>query len=892
MHSNEQIGTEFAALAADIRNADPASQDAIVQIGARFEQLFASLEGVPDELGGIIRFAIDVLQAAYGGHLADAPAAMRAVAFGVETAGVFLAGGGAERLSHSVEAMRDALEGRPVELPDAAEAGQAETPKAEGPAVEDLCGVHEGLTIEDLSAMLMGLRPDDAAELSRVRDRLLAIVGEDGFPATAAELAVLAAMQLEQVISGRALDAEAALASAAQQIGQAVEEKENAELAAEAEQPAGTPDQEAASSAAVAEEPASRQASEPAAEAPAAPAAEAKPRPAAEAAEQRGPTILPEDADLDLLKEFIVECLDHLTGSEGALLELESNPEDVDKINVVFRAFHTIKGTSGFLGLDRIQKLAHLAENLLDRCRDGEIRITGGYADLALRSCDQLRAMIEGLEGIQPGDETPMPEKYWDLLEVLKNPEAAGVSEEDSFEPMRVGDILVGQEKADRQKVEEAASRPGPGKIGEKLVESGAATAEDVAKAIRTQKKQGGGVQTESTIRVGTGRLDSLINMVGELVIAHSMVAQDPMVTEDTAGRLGRSVSHSGKIIRELQDLTMSLRMVPLKGTFQKMARLVRDLARKSGKTVQFVTEGEETEIDRNMVEVLNDPLVHMIRNAVDHGIEPTADRLAAGKSETGTVTLRAYHSAGNVVIELTDDGKGLNRERILAKAVERGLVDAGKELTDNETFQLIFQPGFSTAEKVTDVSGRGVGMDVVRKNIDSLRGRIDVGSKMGQGSTFSLRLPLTMAITDAMLLRVGEERYLLPVVSIEQSFRPEDGAISTVTGKGEVVQLRGELLPVHRLHELFAVPGAIRDPYEGLLIVIEGEGKRCALMADELLGQQQVVIKSLGRTLGQVPGVAGGAILGDGRVGLILDAAGIVELAHTGQREMMGTAA
>jgi two-component system chemotaxis sensor kinase CheA len=585
------------------------------------------------------------------------------------------------------------------------------------------------------------------------------------------------------------------------------------------------------------------------------------------------------------MKEFIVECLDHITNAEGALLELESNSEDVDQISVVFRAFHTIKGTSGFLNLDRIQKCAHLAENLLDRARDGEIKITGGYADLALRSCDALRNMIEGLQGLTPGDEMPIPEDLMDLLEILADPEAAGYGEGDlDDDVMRTGDILVGEGKASREQIEEAEKSKGEKKLGEKLVQDKAVKAQDVAGAIRkqqAQKQRSASNLVDSSVRVSTGRLDSLINMVGELVIAQSMVSQDPTVTSGQSPRLQRNVSHAGKIIRELQDLTMSLRMVPLKGVFQKMNRLVRDLARKSGKKVQFVTEGEETEIDRNMVESLNDPLVHMIRNSVDHGVESPEVREQQGKDPTGTVTLRAYHAAGNVVIELQDDGKGLAKDKILAKAAERGLVDGNKELSDQETFMLIFQAGFSTAEKITDVSGRGVGMDVVKRNIESLRGRIEVASKQGEGSTFSIRLPLTMAIADAMILSVGEETYLLPTVSIEQSFRPEPGSISTVSGQGEMVMLRGELLPLFRLHELFGVSNAQTDPYDALLIVIEGDGHRCALMVDELLGQQQVVIKSLGRGMAKVPGVSGGAILGDGRVGLILDATGLLQLAE-----------
>ena len=508
----------------------------------------------------------------------------------------------------------------------------------------------------------------------------------------------------------------------------------------------------------------------------------------------------------------------------------------------------------------------------------------GGYADLALVSTDMLKTMIEDLQGIEPGGVLSLPEGLDELLEDLSDPEAAGFSEEggDGFDATpRVGDILVAEGKADREDVEVAARDQGGTPIGETLVKFGAAKAPDVAKALRTQKKIARAGASDATIRVSTGRLDNLVNMVGELVISQSMIAQDGVVTDSANHRLLRNVSHSGKIIREMQDLTMALRMVPLKSTFQKMARLVRDVARKSGKSVRFTTEGEDTEIDRNMVEVLNDPLVHMMRNAVDHGVESAEARRATGKGEQGTVHLRAYHSAGSVVIQISDDGKGLDRDRILAKGIERGLVEAGRNLTDAEVFALIFQPGFSTAEKVTDVSGRGVGMDVVKKGIDSVRGRVEVTSQKGKGSVFTIRLPLTMAITDAMLVRVGEERYLLPTISIVQSFRPEADAVYTVVGRGEIVMLRGEAIPVFRLHELFNVSDAVTETTEGLLILVEAETTRYAVLVDELLGQQQVVIKSLGQGVTKVPGVAGAAILGDGRVGLILDASGLLTLAR-----------
>ena len=386
---------------------------------------------------------------------------------------------------------------------------------------------------------------------------------------------------------------------------------------------------------------------------------------------------------------------------------------------------------------------------------------------------------------------------------------------------------------------------------------------------------------TTSSIRVNTERLDELVNMVGELVIAHSLIAQDPSVAKKDSPSLNVNINRAGKIIHNLQELAMGLRMVPLKGTFQKMRRLVRDLTRQSERNVRFVTTGEETEIDRNMVEVLNDPLVHLIRNAVDHGIEPPAERVRLGKDSVGTLHLRAFHDAGHVVIELSDDGRGLDRGKILQKAVEHKLVESGRSLPEAELFSLIFRPGFSTADKVTEISGRGIGLDVVKHNIESLRGKVEVSSTPGAGATFTLQVPLTLAIMDAMLLRVGAERYLLPTISIQHSFRPGRSALSTVAGRGEMVILRNELLPIFRLHRLFGIGGAANDPASALLVVVEWQGKRCALMVDEIIGQQQTVVKSLGNAIPQTRGISGGAILGDGRVGLILDVSNLMRMAR-----------
>jgi two-component system chemotaxis sensor kinase CheA len=377
--------------------------------------------------------------------------------------------------------------------------------------------------------------------------------------------------------------------------------------------------------------------------------------------------------------------------------------------------------------------------------------------------------------------------------------------------------------------------------------------------------------------------MDSLVNLVGELVIAQLMVVQDPVVGGLSDQRVQRNLAHLGKIVRDLQETSMSLRMVTLKSTFQKMARLVRDVAAKAGKRIQLEVEGEDVELDRNVVEEIGDPLVHMIRNACDHGIEPASDRVAVGKSETGTLRLRAFHSGGSIVIEVEDDGRGLSRERIIRKCLEKGLIDPSRntaEIPDGEVFNYIFLPGFSTAEKVTDISGRGVGMDVVRRNIEALRGSVEIRSTPGKGSVFSMRLPLTMAIIDGMVVRVGSQRYIVPTLNIERSFRPTAEQLTTVLGKGEVAKVRDALLPIHRLQRVFNLSEGERAFERGLLLVLENGKRRACVFVDEILGQQQVVIKSLGDSQPQIRGVSGGAILGDGLVALIVDVGGLLETA------------
>ena len=536
---------------------------------------------------------------------------------------------------------------------------------------------------------------------------------------------------------------------------------------------------------------------------------------------------LPDDADLSLLRDFLSEAGEYIAASEVALLTLEANPREFEAVNTVFRAFHTVKGTAAFLGLAHIAEFAHEAESLLMRVRDRQINYGPACADLALRSVDMLKSLLGAVEDALVGDGLLLhPSGYHALMTAL-----------DEYNPA-----------VDCESLQTAPASDAPSRVAR--VES----------------------TTEATIRVRIDRLDRLINMVGELVIAQTMIAGDPHMAGAQSPELTRKVNHAGKIVRELQELSMSMRMVPLRSTFQKLARVVRDTASKVGKSVQFTTDGDDVEIDRNLVDILADPLVHMVRNAVDHGIEQSDDRDRAGKSRTGSVRLSAYHSSGNVVVDLIDDGGGLHRDRIVHKAIENGLIESDRGMTDNEVFNLIFAPGFSTAENVTEISGRGVGLDVVRRNLELIRGRLEITSTAGAGTTFSLRLPLTLAVTEGMLVRVGVERFVIPLTQIHMSFRPEPSMLSTVVGQGEMVLRRGALMPIVRLHRTFNVRGAIENPLAALLVIVGDGAQRTALMVDELLGQQQVVAKPLGEALGRIPGFSGGAILGDGRVGLILD--------------------
>ncbi len=429
----------------------------------------------------------------------------------------------------------------------------------------------------------------------------------------------------------------------------------------------------------------------------------------------------------------------------------------------------------------------------------------------------------------------------------------------------------------------EANPEPAPVILSVSIAEpmdSQVAAVKDPVKLLQTEAEQTKNVvQVASSIRVDTAKIDALINMVGEVVITQSMLG---LVGEnfsmDKVDLLKKGLAQLERHTRDLQQSVMNVRMLPISFVFSRFPRLVHDISSKLGKKIELKLVGENTEIDKSVVELINDPLVHLIRNSLDHGIEMPADRVAAGKPETGIIELRAYHRGGHIVIEIIDDGHGLDRKKLISKAIEKGLIEDNATLTDKQTFELIFMPGFSTAEKLTDISGRGVGMDVVRRNIEALGGNIEIASEVGKGTTIAIHLPLTLAILDGQSVAVGDETYIVPLVSIIESINITEKMLNKVAGKGETFRLRNQYIPIIRMHKIFNVqPRNTSKMAEGVIVVVEGQGVLCGLFVDDLLGQQQVVIKSLEANYRRVEGVSGATILGDGSVALILDVPGLV---------------
>ncbi len=575
--------------------------------------------------------------------------------------------------------------------------------------------------------------------------------------------------------------------------------------------------------------------------------------------------VLPPGAEPELMRLFCAEAEELLAEIEQASLSLETAPDDAETLATLFRGFHTLKGNAAVMRLVVLQRLAHEVESLLDAARRGTRRLDRDAIDVVLAAADLVaRAVAEmshQLDGRDAVRSLPLPvAAVIDRVQVVLASPSAEITPSEAATPLQPTPLQpTPPQPTPPQPTPPQPTPPQP-------------TPQPVA---------GEAAPSRGSVRVDTGKLDGLVDLVGELVIAQSMVVQ--AAERGGAEQLSRTLGHLRSITADLQRTAMAMRMVPIRGTFQKMSRLVRDAAVALGKEIRLVIEGEETELDRTVIEELSDPLVHMVRNAADHGLEPPAERLAAGKPAVGTVTLRAFHQGGHVVIQIADDGRGLDPERIRRKAIERGLIQADAVLEPRETLELIFAPGFSTAETVTDVSGRGVGMDVVRRNLERLRGKVEIESVPGTGTTFTILMPLTLAIIEGLIVSVSGQRFVIPTLSVRESFRPAAGGVTTVQGRGELVDVRGRQVPMVRLGRRLGIGGE-QDPARGIVVVLEaGHDSRC-LLVDELVGKQEVVIKSLGETFSGRGDFAGAAILGDGRVGLILDTTALVRLGRRSQ--------
>jgi two-component system chemotaxis sensor kinase CheA len=600
---------------------------------------------------------------------------------------------------------------------------------------------------------------------------------------------------------------------------------------------------------------------------------------------QSGAASAARDAEtIELIGDFLEEGVEGLARADEMLLAIEKGGPDSDKTHALFRVFHTIKGVAGFLELTEIVSLAHITETLLNQVREGKQALEGGVFEVVFESTAALRRLLESLRrAVAAGAALPPDPGVPGLvarIEAAIVPEGSDPDRRPSFVVKKTADYVLRKPAAEVPPAP-ASAAPAHPSAAPAPVAAVAPAPVPVAPPEGGSRPSGG--QLRDTVKVDLERVDSMVEMIGELIIVESMVIHAPELAAIGSLRLRNYLNQLSKISRDLQNVAMRMRMVPVRGAFQKMARLVRDLARRSGKDIVLVQSGEDTEMDRSMVERIEDPLVHLVRNSVDHGIEPAGERAAAGKPARATIRLAAYHEGGSIVVELSDDGRGLQRDRILKKAREKGLVEDGKDLDDAEVHALVFLPGFSTAAQVTEISGRGVGMDVVKRNIEGMRGRVSVASRPGQGTTFRMVLPLTLAIIDGMLVACGTERYIVPSLSIVESLRPSEDMISRAAGRGEIVNVRGEILPLLRLHRLLQMPDEERPITDAHVVVVEGLGRKVGLVVDDVVTQQQVVIKPLGSGIGDTDFLSGAAILSDGRVGLILNVDRLAVLASRG---------
>ncbi len=624
---------------------------------------------------------------------------------------------------------------------------------------------------------------------------------------------------------------------------------------------------------------------------------------------------------------FFEEAAEHLKDMESLLLGLNVANPAMDDLNAVFRAAHSIKGGAGTFGFTDMIEVTHVLETLLDKLRKEEMALTDEMVNVFLEAGDAISMLLGAHRGEGEADEaevkdvTEKLERLISSQQTVETPaqvQPAATTEDPGYgffdeEPVAPASPPVEMNDADPGygfftetpvQRSEREEKQGYGffdetlvqTVASKLQEQTASEANQTAEPVstpnrrstdvpnpgrRASDKTGASAET-SSIRVGVEKVDLLINLMGELVITQAMLSQAAQ-TVDGAGNesLQRSLHQLERNTRVMQEAVMSIRMMPISFVFSRFPRVVRDLASKLGKQVEMKTIGETTELDKGLIEKISDPMTHLVRNSLDHGIEMPEKRIAAGKNPCGTLTLKAYHQGGNVVIEVSDDGGGLSRSKILKKAKERGM-SVRDDITDQEAWALIMEPGFSTAEVVTDVSGRGVGMDVVRRNIAELGGRVELDSVEGCGTRVIVRLPLTLAILDGLSVSVGQQIYIIPLNAIIESLPGAAADIKTASGgEGHLLHVRGQYLTIIAMHKLFNIAGAIQDPEKGILVILEADNKKIALFVDELVGQHQVVLKSLESNYKKVPNISGATIMGDGKVALILDVAALVRASH-----------
>jgi two-component system, chemotaxis family, sensor kinase CheA len=634
----------------------------------------------------------------------------------------------------------------------------------------------------------------------------------------------------------------------------------------------------------------------------------------------------------EMIESFVAETTDLLDSTEHNLLQIESDPSDAPQIDEAFRSIHTIKGNAGFFGFGNIEKMCMDIETRMDDVRKGKRKADHKIVTELLTNLDQLLNALhaisagkdgpsgkgaaapegpataggstsdtssaaeeaavkpapagqsgkdDGMAGEAPSEPEAAGEEDWDLEDDDEDDAGGGSG---SYKPL--GDLLVEMGVISENDVETALEEQ-QRKIGEILIKQGAAKEEIVEKVLAAQttaraeakKKDEQYKVKRKDIRVDMRRLDKLFDLMGELITAEAMVISHPEMEGVEIESFSRAASSMSKITREMQEITMAIRMIPLEGLFNKMRRLVRDLARKFEKKIDLHLSGQETEMDRNVIEEISDPMVHIIRNSIDHGIEDAAVRESRGKDTTGNIWLDAKYEGNEIWITIKDDGGGLNREKILKKARENGLIEgSGEEIPDEDAYKLIFEPGFSTADQVSEISGRGVGMDVVRRNIDKLRGKIGTESSPGSGTSIILKIPLTLAIIDSIIFRVGELLYSLPIEDIIEFQKIEKRQLTATSNGEEVLRLRDEIMPIIELYRFYNIKNSITDPEEGLFIIARTGQKKAAILVDEIIGNRQVVIKPLPDYMGEIRAVSGCSILGSGEISLILDTSALLK--------------